>query len=343
MQTAEAVWAGAGLAIPALFVLPWRPSARKRLVWLAVGFLTVQGLRFAAPLVEMLPSADAIPANPVATSLRQPIGEGRVLAIDTHQWGTLFGANDATGNGLESLRGYNPLIPNAARELLLEASGSRASGNRSGAVNVRIRNITNRAPLDLFNTQWIVSPRPLDVDGLTLRRTHGPGHPNGVAASDGIPPRSRRFVYENTLRMPRAGLVRRAALARDATAALRAIARSDPRERVFVEDERLVGEFPGSFESVPVVREGDRLTLEVDAEQGGYLVISELAHPGWRAEVDGREVNWSRANGYFLVLKLGEGVHEVALVYRPRSLQIGAAVTWVSLAGAIGLWFWRKA
>jgi hypothetical protein len=235
------------------------------------------------------------------------------------------------------LTGYNPLLPSATLELLFDVAGRQVETMDRGSMGIPVRKLQNRAALDLLNTQWIVSHRPLEVEGLTLQRSFGPEQRDGMPALEGVPDSARQFVYENTLRMPRAGLVRRARFVSAPDAILAAIRDLDPRKEVLVEDDRLVGEFPGHFRAVPVRRVGDGLELDVDAGPGGYLVISELAHPGWRAWIDGHEASLHRANGYFQLLQLGAGQHHVELVYRPRSLQVGAALTWISLLGTLGL------
>lgn len=339
----DGVWAGAGLAVPAAITL-----SRQRLptgwpIWTGVAIVALQGLRFAAPLVQTQPPETALPSSPIAETLNQAIGEGRVLGIDSVTGpATIVGAYDATRNGIESLRGYNPLVPRATRELLAEAAGISGAKMRWFASTIRIRNIENRTVLDLFNTQWIVSPRLLGIAGLTLSRSYGPDNPRGLSAAAGTARNARQFVYENTMRMPRAGLVRRARAVADRKAALRAIGQRDPREVVFVNDPRLEGSFPGSFQALSVQRDGDRAAIDVDAGDGGYLVISELACPGWRARIDGREAVVHTANGYFVMLALEAGRHAVELTYRPRSVQLGNALTGLSLLGFFSLLLWRR-
>jgi hypothetical protein len=338
--TAGGVLAAAGLAFPAAAIAARlhvsNHASTGWLVWAGASIVAIQGLHFAAPLVQPKPPEIALATNAIAKSLRQPYGQGRVLGIDlVLGTATLIRALDATGNRLENLRGYNPLIPKATRELLAAVVGTTSTPMRREAAMIRTPKIANRTPLDLFNTQWIVSPRPLAVEGLTLRQLDG-------ANDAGPTPDARRLVYENTLRMPRAGLVRRARAVADSRVALQAFNRRNPRRVVFVEDERLEGSFPGEFLEVPVLREGDRLAMDVDAGAGGYLVISELAHPGWHASVDEREATLHRANGYFLLLPVDAGQHAVELIYRPRSVQIGSALTGVSLLGCFGALVWHR-
>lgn len=71
----------------------------------------------------------------------------------------------------------------------------------------------------------------------------------------------------------------------------------------------------------------DRLTLDVDAPGGGYLVVLESYDPGWRAVVDGIPAAVVPANALFRGVALPPGARRVEMSYRPRGLVIGLAVS----------------
>ena len=86
--------------------------------------------------------------------------------------------------------------------------------------------------------------------------------------------------------------------------------------------------------------------LDVDvAASGGYLLLSEMDYPGWRAEVDGAERPLVRANYAFKALAIQPGDRRVRIVFKPLSLKLGAAITGLALAAAVGLLLlpvWRQ-
>jgi uncharacterized membrane protein YfhO len=61
--------------------------------------------------------------------------------------------------------------------------------------------------------------------------------------------------------------------------------------------------------------------------------------PGWRATVDGAAAEVLRANVAFRAVPVAAGRHVVDLVYRPRSAEVGLAVTGAGLliAAAVAL------
>jgi hypothetical protein len=77
-----------------------------------------------------------------------------------------------------------------------------------------------------------------------------------------------------------------------------------------------------------------KLGFRIDAsmEREGFVVISESAWKGWRADVDGQPVKIVRANHAFLGVFVPAGKHTVRVTYLPQSFVIGRAITFGTLA-----------
>ena len=80
-----------------------------------------------------------------------------------------------------------------------------------------------------------------------------------------------------------------------------------------------------------------RVELLATMNGDGYVVLADTIYPGWRATVDGAEAPIFAANGLFRAVVVSDGSHRVRFEYRPRSLLIGAAITAVAAALAVGL------
>jgi hypothetical protein len=89
-------------------------------------------------------------------------------------------------------------------------------------------------------------------------------------------------------------------------------------------------------------REPEHLALHVAVDSPCVLVLSELDYPGWRASVDGTSVPILRTDGILRALALPTGEHEVVFDYRPASVAVGATVSAVTLALAVGLVVWQS-
>jgi hypothetical protein len=57
--------------------------------------------------------------------------------------------------------------------------------------------------------------------------------------------------------------------------------------------------------------------IEVDAPAGGLLVLNDVWHPWWRAEVDGSVADILKANVLFRAVAIEPGKHQVRFVFEP--------------------------
>jgi hypothetical protein len=69
------------------------------------------------------------------------------------------------------------------------------------------------------------------------------------------------------------------------------------------------------------------VVLEADSPDGGWVVLNDLWHPWWFAEVDGRPVELLRANVLFRAVAVPPGRHQVRFGFRP------IAGAWAQLRG----------
>jgi uncharacterized membrane protein YfhO len=64
-------------------------------------------------------------------------------------------------------------------------------------------------------------------------------------------------------------------------------------------------------------------------KKNGWLLLLDADYPGWKAEVDGRQVEIFRADGFFRAVKLPAGKHTVTFSYFPdifrKSLYVSGA------------------
>ena len=87
----------------------------------------------------------------------------------------------------------------------------------------------------------------------------------------------------------------------------------------------------------------DEILLSVDAPENGFLVLSEIHYPGWRAEVDGTPAPVLRGNYLLRVVPVTHGKHRVRVFFAPKSLWAGAMISLITLvsAGMAAIWNWH--
>lgn len=86
--------------------------------------------------------------------------------------------------------------------------------------------------------------------------------------------------------------------------------------------------------------EPNRVTISTNSSKPAVLVLGDNHYPGWRARVDGQDVETLRVDYNLRGVVLPAGQHTVEFVYRPKSVMLGVAVSFLTLTGLI-VW-WRR-
>ncbi len=94
-------------------------------------------------------------------------------------------------------------------------------------------------------------------------------------------------------------------------------------------------DFPKKQKSVKLVKiveyDHGRRELISKENRDGWLFLSSLWYPGWRAYVDGGEVEIYRAGDLFQAIPLKRGEHKIDFLYQPQSLRRGGAISLMTL------------
>ena len=163
-------------------------------------------------------------------------------------------------------------------------------------------------------------------------RRRGPPYPDlqEVARPDRLP-----ALYRSKTAAPRAFVVQRAEVVPDQEALRRVLQPGQRwrREAFLADGEPILSPLCEGSETHIASETTATLEIEVAACGDGYLVISNSHYPGWTAEIDGRDVPIRRADYALQAVRISAGQHRVVLRYRPRSFQIGAAISLLALLG----------
>lgn len=148
------------------------------------------------------------------------------------------------------------------------------------------------------------------------------------------------YVFEVPDPLPRAYAVGRARVA-DGPAALEALADPgfDPRLEVILPAGEPVSApdslFTGSARLLEL--HADRVRVEAETSQPGYVVLVDTYDPNWTATVDGRRATVLRANLGFRAVAVLAGRHLVEYRYRPATIVVGLAITVCALLAGVAL------
>jgi len=113
----------------------------------------------------------------------------------------------------------------------------------------------------------------------------------------------------------------------------------DNRHKIIINDEiddkiknKLLDQSPNENNVNVVKYESDYQQINVYTKNSGFLFISDLYYPGWKAYVDDIETKIYRTNWAFRSIHIPEGEHLVEFRYEPESFLIGSMVSAVALS-----------
>jgi hypothetical protein len=81
----------------------------------------------------------------------------------------------------------------------------------------------------------------------------------------------------------------------------------------------------------------DHVVIEAQLNRPGYVVLVDAFDPGWRATLNGRPVEVSRANFLFRAVAAPAGTQRIELRYRPLAVTVGVTVSLLTAAALLGL------
>jgi hypothetical protein len=91
------------------------------------------------------------------------------------------------------------------------------------------------------------------------------------------------------------------------------------------------GRVPPATPARVVSRTDTSVTLDAAARAPGRLVLLDTFYPGWKAQVDGKDVPIAATNAAFRSVPIPAGRHRVTFTYHPASVRAGLIVSLVAL------------
>ena len=93
----------------------------------------------------------------------------------------------------------------------------------------------------------------------------------------------------------------------------------------------MLDSWQGADGPVEVIADSNQRRYLVRADAPCLLVLGEVFYPWWRATLDDAEVEIARVNHAMLGIAVPAGSHVIRLRLAPRSVQLGGALTLISL------------
>jgi uncharacterized membrane protein YfhO len=115
----------------------------------------------------------------------------------------------------------------------------------------------------------------------------------------------------------------------------------DPRAAVLIEQDSKVLDHPMESSIVKarvdiIDYTPDSILLDAMSSSPGYLFLSEMFYPGWRAHIDGHSTPILRGNYLFRIIELPEGHHRIRLDFDPLTIKLGIGFSVMTLLVVLG-------
>lgn len=239
-------------------------------------------------------------------TLKNATSSGRAM-VTGHDWQL----NDGTLYRFASIDGYDPLLLRSMMTYLQASQG--LPPDRQVITTGFLKN--HRAKLlRLLNLKYRVANRRL------------------IEIPGALP---RAFLVEKALYVP-------------APRVLETMAKEDfdPRSVVVFESKQPRFESPADggaeFRGDCRITDYDyeHISLNAWCNRACYLVLSEIAYPGWRARVDGKRVPIRRGDYLFRVIALDKGEHRIAMDFVSQPFRIGLGISVVTLIASFAALLW---
>jgi hypothetical protein len=242
----------------------------------------------------------------------------------------------AVAEGIEIVRGYNSLDVQRFKEYL------QLTTNKDDPVLPRTRPfgfpilanfpVRNKPLLDLLGVRYLLQPAGAPLDSAGWEPVLTDPAPEAYQVIVGgvrvLPPFA---LYENPAAFPRAFVVGQARPLPDRRGLLRAMTETDFRRVVLLEGhEGNPANAPDELRPAEITEYlPNRVVARADGP--GFLVLTDVAFPGWGATVDGQPVPLYRADHLFRAVELPAGRHEVVFRFDPASYRRGRVISAVAL------------
>jgi hypothetical protein len=255
----------------------------------------------------------------------------RVASVEresiNYGWAAPLGLQLVTGYEPHNLRHYHEYLQ------LLQTGGIQW---RERLDSVDLRSVTRWDLLDLLNVKYLVARTPVAVPPERFHVVARFADEPVFVPYHGFRS-SPMLVYENRGYMARAMWAAEVVGADRETEALRLVRERRLGHVAVVQQAGLRGPVPASVGHPPTVTGAGHGRLSVATANGepGFLVISEVWHPGWRARLDGTRVPLLRTNHALLGVWIPAGRHTLDLTFVPLGWHAGLAVSGLALLGFV--------
>lgn len=281
---------------------------------------------------KYLPFIDSDSVFPKTASLEFLTKQQKPFRIAIEK-GEVLTANTWAVYGLESVSGYNILVPKDTADFISLINFKET--NKENARFLDIKDFDSKL-LDLVNAKYVVS---------ILRKTGSPSGDGELAyfidenKYEPVYKEGPLQILKNKNYLERFFTVKDYKVIADKNLSYKYLSGSDfePSTELVLEREPfLKGPF-GLCDIKLAGYQGQSYQFNSKCQNNSLLFISSAYHEGWKAVINGREGEIIKADGNFMAVVLPEGNSDIVLKFMPKSFIYGAILSLIGILAFCGI------
>ncbi len=320
------------------------PASGRRMIFycgILLAVMAVEGAYYGKRYLKAVPLEEAFPKT-AYEELFQDLGtEHRIAPIVratlSYGWAAHMNLQLVSGYDSYNFAHYQQYMD------ILRSGGIMDARSR---VWCDINTLSRLDLLDALSVKYLIAPFPIDLPGDRIKLVAKLPLQPAFVFYRGMR-RADLSVYENLRALPRAYLANRVVVAQDEQEMLgQVLAGELGKTAVIIGAERAVEVSVAEADSAGVLQQRDgHLELEVETASGGLVVVSEVWHPGWRAEIEEqgasvplegkRRVPVYRTNLSLMSIEVPAGKCRIQLDFRPMGWPVGVVISIATLAATL--------
>lgn len=152
------------------------------------------------------------------------------------------------------------------------------------------------------------------------------------------------YLYKNEFCLPRAYFADRVVRVNSLSEAMTKLQNNDEFKVATVESNKnIVYNVPRNYSFQWKKYTPNEIEVNVFTDTSSFLILSEIFHPDWRAEVDQYDVPLYKTNGVVSGISLDQGQHTVRLIYCPVITYLSVCISiLISIYSLFSIWLYEK-
>lgn len=266
------------------------------LIWLLIGITAFDLFRFGTKFIPFTSPAYLYPSTTVTQFLQKQTGQFRMMTTDSR----IFPPNFSAMYHIQSVDGYDPLYLRHYGELIAASERKKPDISPPFGFNriITPHNFDSKI-IDLLNVKYVLSLS--DIDSPKLKKIFQEGQTR---------------IYENRNVLPRVFFVKETKLVKTKQESINLMLNRNTNllETAIIElkKDSFLETAKWSLGTARISRyEGNRVIVQTDNAEKGFLVLADMYYPTWHVTIDGKQSDIVRTDYLLRGVIIPRGKHTI--------------------------------